>query len=281
MILVKEEDPCKKIIKIIKDHGINLEGYDPELILKAITKRQNIQNIEFDKYIDVLNHNDTEILELIDQILIFVSEFFRDTSTYSALENIVIPQLLSKNHKNSTKRLLRIWSAACSSGEEAYSIAVLLEDVKENFFPNLDYQIFASDVIESQLDDAQRGIYPPQKLNNIRFGHLNKYFDQVGKSYSVKGSLKNKIQFSKHNLLNGKTSFPSHSIFGNFEIVFCCNVLIYYNQSSQIKMLNKICNSIATEGYLVLGENEVLPDVFKNNFEQLNLNCKIYQKKGK
>ena len=183
------------------------------------------------------------------------SEFFRDTLTFAVIERIVLPSLLNKK-KDSGRKEIRIWSAACAAGQEAYSLAILLEGLKNRRSEYPDYRIFATDICEERIGEARAALFNPESLNNVRLKHLDTCFIRQGHKYLVRPEFRENIDFSVFDLLDGNLSCPPSSIFGDFDIIFCCNLLIYYKTEPRKVILDKIAGTLAAGGYIVTDETE-------------------------
>jgi len=151
----------------------------------------------------------------------------------------------------------RIWSAGCAAGQEAWSIAILLEEAStaRDNKPGA-YHIFATDRAEDELVLARRGIYSASALGNVRQRQLECCFFRQGDTYAVTDRLKDKVDFSTYDLLDLNSSSPAESIYGNFDLILCCNVLYYYRPEIQQRILDKLKRNLAAGGYLVTGEAE-------------------------
>jgi chemotaxis methyl-accepting protein methylase len=204
------------------------------------------------------------------------SEFFRNPLTFSVLERIVLPLLISTKQKKSRKEI-RIWSAACAAGQEVYSLAMLLEETKLNTVQKINYRIFATDISESQIQIARDGCYNIEAFNLLIPKRISKWFSSQGENYFVDPVLKNWIEFSVFDQLNEKLSCPVTSIFGDFDIVFCSNLLFYYKPKFQKKILEKLSGSLTTDGYLITGETE-REILFQLNYNEVYPHSAIFQK---
>jgi len=260
------------LLAIYKRHGYDLRSY------VQATVRRRIRNI-------LMNSPYSNISELIPRLLrdkayfqniildfsITVSEFFRDPLFYKHLRDKVIPYL-------KTYPFVKIWIAGCASGEEVYSLAILLKE--ENFYDRA--TIFATDFNDIAIKKAEEGIYNSKIIesydrNYILSGGRKKFSDYYITKYdSVKfnESLKERITFANHNL-------AMDSVFGEMNLILCRNVLIYFNKDLQNKVLNLFKNSLISNGFLGLGLKESLlfSDV-KNSFEEIEKDFKIYQKRN-
>jgi chemotaxis methyl-accepting protein methylase len=203
----------------------------------------------------LLDENQGEGELFVNSLQISYSEFFRNSLTFSVLEKIIIPAILTDMDKTNRKEI-RIWSAACAAGQETYSLAILLNQFRNVKGKKINYRIFATDQSEQQILEAQEGHFKKSALNYVSLKHLNEWFIPEDKYYKVKQELKDSIEFSVFDLLNEKFNYPPTSVFGDFDVVICANLLFYYKPEFRKKIIRKISRSLAPNGYLVTGETE-------------------------
>jgi chemotaxis protein methyltransferase CheR len=151
---------------------------------------------------------------------------------------------------------IRIWSAACAAGQEAYSVAILLEDMAAERGKPIPFRIIATDVSDAQLAIARKGVYDDDAVRNVRLRHLRRYFSEQGKAYVIAPGLRDRVDFSSYDLLDERSSSPPASIYGDFDIVLCCNLLFYYRPSVRRLILERVRRGLSPNGYLVTGEAE-------------------------
>jgi chemotaxis protein methyltransferase CheR len=258
--------------------GFDFYGYHAAMLKRRIQKRlfaTHCQN--FHDYFEFIKNNPNELDQLIDVLTINVSRFFRNSLTFEHIQKMVIPNLnFTKTKENDSS--LRIWSAGCSNGEEAYSMAIILKEYLDKESSSVKPNIFATDIDKNALKQALKGTYYSKSIGNAKHSLLEKYFSKNGDQYCISDEIKKMIQFSFYDMLDKNSTAPPESIFGNFDMVLCRNVLIYFNWEYQEIIFNKIYNSLKTNGYLILGEAEVPTKNFKNKFKRANQCCKIYRR---
>jgi len=238
---------------ILQSSGIDLDKYDDIFLNKSIKKRFTETNCDsVEKYYSFLEQNIEERESFVDSLQISYSEFFRNSLTFAVLEHIVLPALI---HKKNNKEI-RIWSSACALGQEAYSLAMLLEEYSCNGQNKINYRIFATDQSGYQINKAKRGVYSADSLKRLSLKMAEKWFAKQGDTYVVKEELKQSIDFSVFDLFNKKLICPPASIFGDFDLVFCANLLFYYKDEYRDIILEKTGKSLAKGGYLITGETE-------------------------
>lgn len=246
----------KYLAKIVMElHGLDLTQYDPSFLNKSIQRRlADTHCSSVAEYCNLLEQNNAEAAALVDSLKISYSDFFRNPLTFAVLEQLILP-MLAAQMKHKGRKELRIWSAACAAGQEAYSLVILLEELKA-MVPELNYCIFATDHAEAQVNAARLGRYPAAALNNLTLKRLKQWFTPAGNTYTVKPALKNHVDFSVFDLFSEKSYCPPGCIFGDFDLVVCANLLFYYKDEYRRIILNKAAKCLADGGYLVTGEAE-------------------------
>lgn len=185
--------------------------------------------------------------KVVDAMTTNETSFFRDIIPFDIVRNRLLPDLLKANRK---RRRIRIWSAACATGQEPYSLAMLLCNI-EPMLAGWDVAILATDLVESVLERARTGVYTQYEIQRGLPAHsMIRYFDQTGSEWKVRAEVKRWIKFKRLNLL------ADFSTFGSFDIVFCRNVLIYFDSASKKKVLEGMAASLAPNGALFLGGGE-------------------------
>lgn len=227
-----------------------------DYLFKTLDKRCTETNfIKPEDYLTFLKNNSKEQIFLQSMLNNTWSEFFRHPFTYSLLESVVLPSLLKKAQMQK-RREIRVWSAACAGGHEPYSLAILLNELQELTSPDFTFRIFATDCNQSQIDNAKKGVFPSEALDNVSLKRLKKWFIRTGNHYRVQPVLQQNIDFSQFNLFDPDHCCPPASIFGDFDILFCSNVLFYYNVYAQSIMFHKLTRSMASGGFFMTGEAE-------------------------
>ena len=237
---------------LVRSQGIDVSIYEDVFLDKTLQKRiTETQCNGMEAYYALLEQSSKEGKLLIDSLQNNYSEFFRNSLTFAALEHMVLPSLVLKKKQ---RKEIRIWSAACAGGQEVYSIAMLLDEIRNGEKDK--FRIFATDKSAEQINKARIGKYPSAALNNINFKRADKWFTKQNDIYTIKPELKEHIDFSVFDLLDQKYSSPSVSIFGDFDIVLCANLLFYFNPKIREQILDKVSRSLSEGGYLITGEAE-------------------------
>jgi chemotaxis protein methyltransferase CheR len=237
-------------------HCRDISLYDEAFLAKSADKRMAATGIRtLAAYGEALSDDHTEAEALFFSLRIAYSEFFRNPLTFAVLEQLVLPALIAANNK-AGRTEIRVWSAACSAGQEAYSMAILLEEAASAPARPVPFRIFATDISEVELSAAREGVYDFAAVQNVPLKHIQERFTRQGDRYRVFPRLKEFIDFSIFDLLDESSSCPPSSIYGDFDLVLCSNLLFYYRADVRRLILDKVCRALSPEGYLVTGEAE-------------------------
>jgi chemotaxis protein methyltransferase CheR len=257
------EDEFNKFAKLIhEESGILLKNTKITLLSNRLRKRLNALQIdEFSDYYNYLQklpgqEKTLEYEKMLDVVSTNETYFFRIERHFDALSKVCL-QEIAKIKKN---RKLTIWSAACSSGEEPYTIAICVME-NRHLFPGWDIKIIATDIAPSVLEFAKIGEYSGRRIEKVPPELLNKYFmrkEADPPTYTVNAEIKKLVRFSYHNFF--KSPFPK-----DIDILFCRNVMIYFDKKHQIELIKKFYESILDGGYLFIGHSETLHDI-SNDF---------------
>ncbi|MBB5394853.1 protein-glutamate O-methyltransferase CheR [Mucilaginibacter sp. AK015] len=261
-----------ELIDIVKTiHGFDFSDYTEASFKRRLARIMMLKKLEFYDLKHILVNNPEFFQEFLEEITVNVTEMFRDPAFYKALKTQVVPYL-------STYQNIKIWSAGCSSGEEVYSMAILLNEeklLKKTF-------IYGTDINAGVLNEARKGIYSLRKLKsyaeNYLFtglpGSLTDHFTIMYDAAAIHSELKQNTLFSVHNLI-------SDTGFNEFQMISCRNVFIYFETELQYKILDLFYKSLCPLGYLCLGNKETIrSEVFRKKFKVINQKENIYQKIG-
>ncbi len=246
------------ILKSLIDKQLIPSGtfrFDDHFLSTTFKKRLEATHCKPEYYPEMVAQNIGEAELFTVSLQIGFSEFFRNSLTYAVLEQVILPGLVH-NLKGSKRKEIRIWSSACAGGQEPYSLAMQLEEIKNKNRNNFDYRIFATDQNEQLVNEARKGNFSENSLNNVNLRRTRQWFNKKGDTYSVKQELKNNIDFSVFDLFNEQYSSPPASIFGDFDLVVCANLLFYYKNEYRRIIIEKAGKSIIKGGFLVTGETE-------------------------
>ena len=236
--------------------GRDVSSFDDAFLALSLQRRALATGaVSTDAYATCLATDAAEAMAFARSLDVTFSTFFRDSVTFALLEQWVLPTLAQARSRTG-RREIRVWSAGCAAGQEPYSVAILLNELTVARTDDLTYRIFASDISYEQLAEARQGVYSGSSLENVRLCHLNRYFTRHGDFYQVSSGLRDHIEFALHDLLDERLKCPETSIFGDFDLVLCRNLLFYYRAELRQTILDKVTACLAPHGYLVTGETE-------------------------
>lgn len=271
--LEKIEDPLRELLAQVSAHtNIDFRNYKPATILRRIGRRMAVtHNATILDYGEFLRTNPAEIQELVRAFLIKVTGFFRDPDAFDLLNTTVIPELVER--ARGTGRTLRLWSAGCATGEEAYSLALMIADYLGSDFPEWNVKIFATDLAADAINFARRGVYPENVLRDLPDDYRDRFFERFDHGFRIAKTLRQAVIFGQQDISRG-VPFP------RIDLVSCRNLLIYLKPELQQIVLDLFAYSLhQTRGYLFLGKAETARPT-KVNFEIVNKKWKIYRCMG-
>ncbi len=257
--------------------GIYFQDNKKYLLESRLQKRIKYLRIdtfeEYLKYLQTSPNREAEKKQLFEAITINETYFFRNQPQLDALVVNIIPELLQ--NKNNSFSKLRIWSAASSSGEEAYSIAIMLNEMILPKFPNLKIEIIGTDINYAVVETAREGIFKEYSIRNTPPTYKKKYFQKIDNTYVLDQKIKNMVSFKVLNLYD---DLAVNSMIKS-DVIFCANVLIYFDAKSKIKVVNNLYNNLNPEGYLFIGYSETLHGISKA-FKLVSFDKTIGYKRG-
>lgn len=268
---IENSDPdLKAILQLILKHKhVDFSHYKMNTIKRRMLRRMLIHKIKTIKlYAVFLADKDNEVDVLYQDLLINVTDFFRDTDAFQALKTTVLPQLLKNK---TTDDPLRIWVAACATGEEVYSIAMMLFELQENAANNVPFQIFASDLSKEAIHKARSGEYSLHQLKNVPEKQIEQFFTKFKDKYRVNKALRDVCVFAEHNILGDPP-------FSRMDFISCRNLLIYLDISAQKKIIATFHYALTEGGFLMLGKSETI-GTSGQLFSVFNKKYKIYTRK--
>ncbi len=239
-----------------RERGVDISSYDAGYVRKTVEKRMLALGCEdVQEYSCVLRSSGDEISALLRQLVNTWSEFFRDPLAFAYLENIVLP-LLRDGLRLRQPGAIRAWSAGCSTGQEAWSLAILLEELCSERDERVPYQLFATDSSQQVLVQARNGVYDLAVAGDVRLRHLKRYLLREGQQLRVAPALFSNVSFEQHDLLDVQSHCPPSCVYGDFDIILCCNLLMYYRGDIRQYILEKLSRCLSTGGYLMVGSAE-------------------------
>lgn len=251
--------------------GIDFREYKSATILRRLGRLMAASGYSaVDDFMRHLRRNPEGYSRLVSSLLINVTQFFRDPAVFAYLRDEVLPELIA--HANANGNVLRIWSAGCATGEESYSLAILVCEALGNRIGDFNVRIFATDVDEEAIAFARRGLYPQSAFTDVPPELVEKYFTRVDDRYEVKKAVRNITVFGQHDLAQ-RAPFP------RIDLCLCRNVLIYFSKELQQRTLHLFAFSLRDGGYLVLGKAETTSPL-SDFFSPLHRLFKVYRRQG-
>ncbi len=265
-----EKHGLTKIFDLLqKVHKIDFSNYKSTTVSRRVQRRIELGNYaDIDTYLEDLAINGEELSHLYKDLLIGVTKFFRDAEAFTRLEKEILPDML----QHVIGETLRVWVCACATGEEAYSLAMILTEIVQASDRNdLDFKIFATDAHKDSLNVAAAGVYPASALEDLSPERRERYFVKRRDGYAVKEGLRRSIVFAPHNVI-------SDPPFTQMHMVTCRNLLIYFRQPAQRKTLSLFHFALKMNGILFLGPSES-PGEIGDEFDVIDSQWKIYRKR--
>ncbi len=259
--------------------GVNLDAYRRPTVKRRLEARMERLGVPTEAaYLDLLKSQPEECQRLVDVLGVNVSSFFRNALVFELIRKTILPAMCAEKRRRSDREL-RVWSAGCATGEEAYSLAILVHGAIEGEVASWAPHVFATDIDEDALNRAAAGIYQRESLQSTKLGILDKYFILGETGNAIRPFIKRMVKFSRHDLTAPGAPYPPDSVFGTFDLVLCRNVLIYFSAESRAKALGDLCNSVARGGYLILGEAEHLDARSEARMETINAKSRIFRRR--
>jgi len=259
-------DTLTKVLMVLREHsGVDFSYYKENTILRRLERRIGINRFQdLEEYLEYLTESEREKNILHREFLIGVTRFFRDRTAFEQLQEKVLPHILKKSN-------VRIWCAGCSTGEEAYTLAILLDEAAQKYNPSCQVKIFATDIDRDSVEVAGKGFYPDSVLADVDPAYLARYFERRDSGYLVNERIRKMIVFATHNLLKD-------SPFSRLDLLVCRNLFIYLKPDVQKRLLSMFYYSLSPEGFLMMGGSETIGDM-EDAFECLDSRWKLYQYK--
>ncbi len=271
--IINEPDMKELAWFVNSRYGVNLSMYRATCMRRRIMHRLNMVGCEsIDEYFVFLGKNPEEIERLMDIVTIHVTGFFRDRDAFATLEKIVFPGIIS-GKTGSDQDQIRIWSAGCSTGEETYSLAILLSHLMEKAGVALPMEVFGTDLSEESCKVARTGLYSAEKIDEVPSQMKSDAFEPEGSFFRISPAIKRKVKFMVHNLF-------SPPPFSMIDLIVCRNVLIHFEQEVRGKINMHFHACLRDGGLLMLGKSEALGSDALDLFELTHPRSKIYRKTG-
>lgn len=257
--------------KIYRNKGIDFGLYRHGTLKRRVSSRLTATKCaDYETYIYYLNRNPVEYDHLINVLTINLTEFFRDTETFKALEKKIIPEII-RNKESKKQKIIRVWSAGASNGEEAYSLAMLFLEAFRNNKNNFTLHVYGTDIDVECLAKAKAGTYDSSRIKKIPANLVQKYFEFNNGLFQVRPELRQITRFKQHNLV-------SDAPLPHMDLILCRNVLIYFSRTLQETVCMNLTHVLNPGGFLVLGKVESLWGVVAKKYEVVDAVERIYRK---
>lgn len=260
-----------KIIILLREQtGHDFSMYKKNTLFRRIERRKGIHQIDkLQSYVRFLQENPVEIEILFKELLIGVTSFFRDPAVWETLRDKVFPLMIRKFPDG---YVMRAWVTGCSTGEEAYTLAIIFREALDNFSPrkNVSLQIFATDLDSDAIEIARKGVFSSNVVSDISPELISRYFTNEGEGYRIKTGIRESVVFAPQNVIKDPP-------FTKLDFLSCRNMLIYFEPELQKKLMNLLCYSLNTDGVLVLGTAETL-GANTEGFKEIDSKLKMYRR---
>ena len=270
-IIAAEENDLNKILIMLRSaKSVDFTSYKRSTIMRRISRRILLQKIEgMEKYVAYLKENPSEIEILYQDILINVTSFFREPEAFESLKRSVFPSIVKKAAPDIP---VRIWVPACSTGEEAYSIAIALTEYMDDNKISRPVQLFATDIDDIAVEKARKGIYPENISRDVSPERLLRFFEKTAGGYVINRPVREMCIFAKQNMVKDPP-------FSKIDLISCRNVLIYFGQELQKKAIRILFYALNPKGFLMIGPSETVGE-FAGLFSVVDKKQTIYAKKA-
>jgi two-component system CheB/CheR fusion protein len=266
------DNALKKIFILLRAQtGHDFSQYKPSTICRRIERRMAVHQVEsMDNYVKYLQQAPLEVQALFNDVLIGVTNFFRDPDAFAALQAQVIPKLFEGKPPGST---VRVWSTGCSTGEEAYSIAILLQEQMEALKTSFKLQVFATDIDSRAIATARAGVYPASIAADVSAERLARFFTQEadGSAYRVHKGIRDVLVFSEQDVIKDPP-------FSKLDLISCRNLLVYLGSDLQKRLISLFHYALCPQGMLFLGTSETVSE-YGDLFSALDRKAKVYRRK--
>ena len=269
MTYLGENPEFEALLNYIKrNRGFDFTGYKRSTLMRRVNKRMQTAGIEgYSAYLDYLEVHPDEFNHLFNTLLINVTSFFRDRATWEYIASDIIPRILASKKPQEP---IRVWSAGCASGQEAYTIAILIAQLigLEQFRERV--KIYATDVDEEALNQARQATYAERELEGLTPEEIEQFFELTGSTYTFRKELRRSVIFGRHDLIQDA---PISKI----DLLVCRNTLMYFNADTQARILGRFHFALRDHGFLFLGKAEMLL-TYANSFAPVELKRRIFTK---
>lgn len=257
--------------KINEDRGLDLSQYRTPYLERRISSRLRALDLPtYGRYARYLDEHPDEYVQLLDTLTINVTDFFRDRDVYQKFEHVVIPRLL-KDKAARRQRMIRCWSAGCSTGEEPYSMTMSLLSVLRDDADKYLLSVTGTDIDGGALAVARKAEYRNDDLSHIPLGFQNRFIEMGARTFKIKPEVARHVRFKVLNLFEDE---PMHVV----DVIFCRNVFIYFTREQQARVMERFWSALHRGGFLILGRSEKLAPMLADRLEPVDGARRIYRK---
>lgn len=254
---------------IFKKEGFDLDSYKDKCIQRRISYRIRTSGCKsVEDYIETLRKKEEEVKRLLSALTINVTEFFRNRSTFDKLRDVVLPDIFAMKER---ERSVRIWSAGCASGEEPYTVAIILKESFPEELKRFNISITATDVDEEIINKAAAGVFTSDKLTGLDPPLRAKFFQESGDGYRLSDDIKRMVSFKRQDIFH-------EGLNGENDLIICRNLLIYFSKEKQEWVQNKFWKNLNPGGFLLLGRAEILVGESRKFFLTVCPRERVYRK---
>ncbi len=265
------ESSLRSIFTLLRSRTeVDFSQYRKTTVRRRIQRRMAVHRLDsLDEYLAFLKRNPEEVESLYKEMLIHVTGFFREPETFEVLQTTVLPRLLERRGRNDP---IRIWLPGCSTGEEAYSLAIIMTEFFDSHAESPGAQIFATDVSERVLEIARKGVFDPAIGTDVSKERLRRFFVKIDRGYQINKQIRDLCVFARQNVLRDPP-------FSRLDLISCRNVLIYFESAAQKKLIPFFHYALKPGGFLLLGGAETVGD-FSDLFEPVDTRTKLFAKRS-
>jgi len=251
--------------------GRDFSNYRLSCLQRRISLRMSMLKLStLDEYMTYLSANPGEIEKLLDTVTIHVTEFFRDHDVFDAIANDILPEMVERK-RHSASRTIRVWSAGCSTGEEVYSLAILILNYIRGHDIDLALEVYGTDISKEACAVARAGVYQERRVGRIPANLRHKYFEPTEAGYRVAGNVRRCVKFLVHDLF-------SETPLSALDVIVCRNVLIHFDNAARNAVLERFHTAMGDAGVLILGKSEAIMGEALMLYKLIDPRNKIYRK---
>ena len=256
--------------------GIEFQAYRPAMVGRRIEHRMRISRAgSLTEYVALLGREPLELARLLDALLIKTTAMFRGEQAFAALRDRVLPGLLARRAAEGAT-CVRAWVAGCSTGEEAYSLAMCLLEARDRWAPGLEIEVLASDVDARALELAASGVVSASQAAKVPEALSRRWLREDEEGYCVTEELRSHLVFVRHDVLDPAYRAPKRAVFASFDLVSCRNLIIHFQRQPQLEVVGRLAQACEEGSVLFLGSAETLPDSLLREFVPLAPSASLY-----